>query len=398
MKNDKQMILLFRQTISTIVLLSTPFLIYAETPRNGLLTNAEIGIYDDNNILRDDTNKISDSSINIAPQINYLTQYGKHDFSINYQGDYANYSHENAFNYDNHDVRINATLNHPHRLQSRYKINYQKQIEKPGTSNAVSTLSDTFNEYEQKSGEISLLYGTSQSIGQLIFDYQYRNKKFNNNNQSFRDTNKKEFKTTFYYRVMPKTRVLLEARLIKFDYLNGREINNTLLNQSNSGKLFLTGVEWQTTNKITGTFKIGHQSKDYNDEVFNDISDVFYNLATTWKPNTYTSINLTANKKTTESAQLDVAGFVSNSYSINIKHQVLPKTSLDLFYKQTSDDVVTQQNRTDKRYTSIIEMNHELRSWLQISLNYQYHKVESDIDRLAYKANIIGLSLTSTFN
>ena len=383
---------------SYLLLLFTPFTSYA-AERSGLLLNAGLTAEYTDNVLNN-IDETSDTAIVFSPDIKYLSLIGKHKFALSYKGSFANYTKDSDLSYNEHIIALGARLDHSNKIDTEFKIGFDKKIEEPGSTNS-STLSLTnFNKYENKSALARLYFGKKTSIGQIVLEYKYNEREYTNNQQNYRDFEQDQFIATFFYRLAPKTRLLFQASTADYSYDDQQLFNGIIFNQSSTQNLYLTGVEWEATAKTTGIFKIGYQDKDYDDPRFNDISGLSYNLDMIWKPNTYTKIKLGATRQTTESAQLDVGGFVSTSYSIDLSHDIFVRTALTAKYIVDNDDIVSSINfsdRTDKRNKIQFGIKHNLRKWLDVSLNYKYQEKSSNLDIFNYDSNAVELTFTTVF-
>ncbi len=361
--------------------------------RQGLLLNAAIKAQYDDNVLRK-IDAVADSSIQVSPEVQYLTHLGKHIFAVDYQGEYAAYEDNTKLNYDNHDIAVYAQLDHSLKINSEFKLSYKDEIEEPGTNNSTSLLITQFNQTQKKQATAKFYYGTKQSIGQLVLGLDHREYRYTNNLQSYRDVDRNRITGTFFYRIAPKTRLLFQATVGEYDYI----VQSQFADQSSKESFYLAGVEWDITAKTSGSFKLGYQGKDFKQDVYNDITGLSYILDMTWKPNTYSKIKIAASRMTQESSQLLTSAFITNSYSINAEHEITPRTKLKAAYTYDSDDIVTIRSRTDKRHNLVLGVDHSLLTWLNISLDYQFIERSSDFEIYEYQANIIALSLTTKFN
>ena len=376
--------------LTTLVLISTN--VTAEE-RQGLLLNAEIQTQHDDNVLRK-IKPVSDSSIQVSPELQYLTHMGKHLFAVAYQGEYTSYKDNTKLNYDNHDITLFARLDHSLKINSDFKLSYKDEIEEAGTNNSTSLLIKQFNQTQKKQATAKFYYGTRQSIGQLVFGLDHREYRYTNNLQGYRDVDRNTLTGTFFFRIAPKTRLLFQASRGDYDYIT----KNRFSDQSSKETFYLVGVEWDITAKTSGTFKLGYQGKDFKKNDYNDITGLSYKLDMTWKPNTYSKIKIGASRMTQESSQLLTSAFVTNSYTIDAEHKITPRTKLKAAYTVDNDDIVTVSNRTDKRHNIVLGIDHSLLTWLNISLDYQFIERSSDLEIYEYQANIIGLSLTTKFD
>jgi len=378
---------------TTVLTLSLLFYSNANAEeRQGLLLNAELKTQHDDNILRK-VDPTSDSAVKISPDLQYLTNMGKHLFALKYQGEYAAYKDNSKLNYDNHDISLFARLDHSLKINSEFKLSYKDETEEPGTNNSASLLINKFNQTNKTQAFAKFYYGTTQSIGQLVVGLDHKKDRYTNNLQGYRDFDKNMLTGTFFYRIAPKTRLLFQASIGDYNYI----IKNQFPDQSSEETFYLAGVEWDMTAKTSGTFKLGYQGKNFEQNVYNDITGLSYMLDMTWKPNTYSKIKIGASRMTQESSQLLTSAFVSNSYTLDAEHDITPRTKLKAKYTFDNDDIVTISNRTDKRHNIALSIDHSLLTWLNISLDYQFIERRSDLKIYEFTANVISLSLTTKF-
>lgn len=359
----------------------------------GLSLNASILSAYDDNVLRRSVAE-SDRTIKFLPELNLNSLYGKHRFYFAYNGGFASYSDNRSLNYDDHHLILRALFDHSRRFNTEFQLTYHDQIEQPGTTNADPTLlTDGFNQFSSKNALARFFYGTRKSIGQFVLAIDFDDRQYSNNQQEFRNVERQGLKGTMFYNLGLKTRVLFEARVAEFDYTAELQ----LADQSNQENTYFAGVEWQVTAKTGGTFKIGYQSKDFDKPQFSDVTGLSYILNMDWSPYSYTHINVGARRETKESAQLGVGGFLDTSYSLTVEHEMSAKTKFLASYFSSKEDITSSQNRTDRRDKINLGIAYRLNSWLLLQLDYRHHQTESDIESLKFSANVVELSLRSTF-
>lgn len=361
--------------------------------RQGLLLNATITAEHDDNVLRKIV-PVSDSSLQISPELTYLTHMGKHIFALDYQGNYSAFKKDTKLNYNNHNIALLAKLDHSLKISSTLKLSYQDEIEEPGTNNSITSLFTEFNQTKNKKAAANIYYGTKKSIGQLSLNLQHTKQRYTNNLQDYRDLNRNKATGTFFYRIAQKTRLLFQVSLRDYDYINKSKYQN----QSSQETFYLAGVEWDITAKTSGTFKLGYQGKDFDENLYQNIDALSYLLDMTWKPNTYSKVKISASRKTQESSQILTGAFITNDFAINAEHKITARTKLKAAYSFANNDIISLRDRTDKNHNITFGIDHSLLTWLSISLDYNFIQRKSDNAIYEHKANVIALSLTTTFD
>jgi hypothetical protein len=387
---SKKISILCLNTLLVSLLLQSP--VRAEE-RQGLLLNAGLAVISDSNITRT-ADEISDKTAIFSPQLQFLSNVGQHKFVFDYQGDFAVYNDNSQYNYNDHDFKLGAIFDHSYRINSELKLGYQDKVEEPGSNSAQTQLSEEFNQLTRKSALAKFYYGTTASIGQFVLGVDHDQQRYTNNQQSYRDLDRNKFTGTFFYRMAPKTRLLLEASVAKIDYIE----DSLFAVPTSDENLYLAGIEWEATAITSGTFKIGYQKKDYEDELFNDIDGLSYFLDMIWKPNTYTTVKIGAERSTSESAEQDIGGFISTGYSLGLDHAFSSRTLFNAKYQHDKSDLTFAQNRTDKRKRITVGITHSLRTWLDINLNYGHLARSSNDEIYDFSSDSVELSLTSKFD
>jgi hypothetical protein len=361
--------------------------------RQGLVLNAGLSVQSDSNITRT-VEKTSDKLSVFSPQLQFLSNIGQHQFVFDYQGRFAAYNDNSQYNYNDHDFKLGAQLGHSYRFSSEFALGYQDKIEEPGANNAAPQVINEFNQRTRKTALAKFYYGTRASSGQLVLGLDHNQQRYTNNQQSFRDLDQNTLTGTFFYRMAPKTRLLFEASVARFD-----NVAATLTRDRTSDEhRYLTGVEWATTAITSGTFKVGYQQRDFADDSFNDLDGLSYYLDMLWRPNTYTKIKIGAKRETRESAQQDIGGFISTGYSLTLGHALSSRTQLNAKYQQDESDFNNAQNRADKRKNITVGIAHGLRTWLDISLAYRHSTRSSNDEIYAFSSDSVELSLNSKFD
>jgi hypothetical protein len=387
----KKMLVLCLNFLFFWALLQTP--VFSQE-RQGLLLNTSLTMTNDSNITRTETSgETSDKSAIFSPQVQYLSNIDQHQFKFDYQGDFAVYNDNSQYNYTNHDLKFAALFDNSVRVDSEFTLGYQNKAEEPGASNAATSLNNEFNQLTSKFLLGKLYYGTPASSGQFIFDLAHNQQRYTNNEQRFRDTDQSKFTSTFFYRMAPKTRLLLEASITNNDYL----VVTEFADQSSSDTLYLAGLEWEATATTSGTFKLGYQSKSYDDVRLKDLSGLSYSLDMSWQLSTFSNLTVGATRLTNESAQQNIGGSINTLYSFGLEQDFTSLTSINVIYEQDKSDFSSAQNRTDKRKRFEVGLVHSLQTWLDISLGYRYLTRDSDDALFDFSLNMIELSITTNF-
>ncbi|MEP1552241.1 MAG: outer membrane beta-barrel protein [Paraglaciecola sp.] len=358
----------------------------------GFQPEVDLSLTHDSNIYRT-TSSVDDNVLLVKPNLEYVSHYGKHAFNAMYSGNYGIYSDNDFLNYTNHNVSLNALLEHSYKVSSEFKLTYQDRIEQPGSTNALSIQVNEFTEIKRSDVSASLFYGTQQSTGQFVVTYIHSLLEYENNEQNFRDYTRDSLLGAFYYKIAPQTRVLLEGNIVKSDYKN-----TEITDASSKQNIYSLGIEWLVSSSASSIFKIGYQNVEYDNSQLSDLSGLAYSLDTRWRPNSYTLIQLSADRAARESAEELFGGYISTEFGFNLAHELTFKTKINLSYEHTDFDFDNSQNRNDTLQDLSVKLSYQSKQWLNIYLELKNNKRSSTLEPYEYNANIIGVGALVSFD
>jgi hypothetical protein len=344
---------------------------------------------DDNTYRTVDQLAASDTTVYIKPKVAWLSRYNKHKFDITYQGDYGSYSDQHELNYDDHDLKAHALLDHSYRLNTEYTLSYDWNHDHPGETETLYIPNEKLNKWEHGHATAKIFYGRNDSHGQLVGQLAYHKRHHSNSDQEFRDYARLDTIATFYYRVAPKIRLLFEARLEEHDY---QKIDGFGISQTNKDSRYLAGISWKATAKTAGIFKIGYRDKNYDNDQFGDLSGLALWLDTEWRPNSYTLFTLRAIQETRESAQQNRNGYVRQYAKAHVKHRVTPLTQLFTEVQYGQDKFDNSLYRKDDRWNLLLGINYSLFHWFDLAAEYRHEKRDSNQDAYDFRANVFMLT------
>ncbi|WP_218281525.1 outer membrane beta-barrel protein [Pseudomonas sp. LPB0260] len=232
-------------------------------------------------------------------------------------------------------------------------------------------------------------FGAESARGQIDFGANYEELRYQNGNNLNADKERDTtaLSSTFYYRVAPKTRALVEARHTDYDYLT-----NTRLNSNNIA--LLGGVTWDATAKTTGTIKIGGERKRFDDSSIDDKSGSLWEIGASWSPRTYSTFDLKT-RRALDEGDSGASSIQSQSTTLSWNHQWMERLSSDLSYTY-SDQEYQDVTRDDKIDTFGLGLTYELRRWLDVGIGYKYAENDSSAVGESYKRNIYSISVTAS--
>ena len=377
-------------TLSTIALALCSSVAIAQEDETGFFAKANTTLAHDDNIYRvtEDLAQ-SDTYLSVAPELKLIGGFGKQRFELTYDGDYSKFSDASDADFADHKVEGTINLEHTLRLSSRFGASYLKEHEEPGSINRIQLNITEYNRYDQRTFLTGLAYGKEDSLGRISVDYRKTDKDYTNNSSDYLDYTSDQIVSRFSYRIAPKTRIYVEALFADLDYTA-----TPTFELDNSFRRYRAGVTWDFTNKLTGDINLGYQDRDYKQESIRDINGLSYNGEITWSINTYTKLEVHAQRESIDSTLEEAGGFLRTTLGLSVSHDLteLLKVTGDAVY--SVDELVLNSFREDKRYDFQVAMTYSFSRLVDFSATYTHEQRQSTNILAEYEANILGLNLT----
>jgi hypothetical protein len=354
------------------------------------LAEVDSRLTDDNNILRAaDEFALSDTSLVVAPKLEIAGIVGKQRFTAIYNGEYAKYSDLSIVDYDDHDISLQADLDHSNNLTSRFDVQYADNHETFSELDGIFNELSEFNHYTESQINGLITYGRTESFGQLVLGLGRIDRDYDNNGQESRSYEQDNASLAFYYRIAPRTRLLAETVYADFEYnpeVGANDLDNEYIR-------YQVGVEWQFTNQLEATIKVGYQDRDYKLETLRDTDGLAFEANVDYKPNTFTNINLSGSRESVDSSLETSGAFLRTAYVIGITHGLTELLSVEAEMGYGNDELVFSGGRQDNRYNAKLGLDYAVLTWVNVGVNYGYDQRTSTIDTAEFKSNSINLTL-----
>lgn len=370
---------------------------------NGFSGDLAAGVHYDDNIFRLENQKIKDTYYRLSPTLKLTGLAGKHSFKLNYAADYNQFNQHQNLDYNEHNLIAIADLDHSYRSQSEFKLRYYQEQETPGSNDAPNDIKNEFNLRKGFTANAKFSYGRYNSTGQLVISGEHLNLNYLNNQQFYRDYNRNSLNATFYYRVAPKSRILLEARWQDYQYTPPKDY----IDKSSQKHIFLAGYEWRLTEQTKSTIKVGYQNQTYQADNLSDLDNLSFEIATLWRASEYSQYGLTAKRETRESSLINRPSYIRNSLKLNLNYNLsqrsLFKVDLTMLKDELDKNNLMSQNpettasNENIRYQAKLIYRHQLSHRLTGQINYIFNNRESENDLNQYTTNQIGLTINAKF-
>jgi hypothetical protein len=341
----------------------------------------------DDNLYEAPKNTASSSLYITTPGFKLQSNQGSVVWQLSYEAPIGRYTSASNNDYVDQNALATADIAFSSRSFLRLGADYLRGHDPIGSTDTPSGI----NPNKYKLGGIGFLYsyGAPGAPGRIELAYAMAEKRYLNNPtetaSSDRDTN--AYGIAFYWRAMPNTYLIAEARINNYDYLQP-----TTPGDSQDQRYYL-GATWDATEKTTGTVKVGwFYKRFYNGTP--EVSESSWEALVTWSPLTYSKVDFFSSRQPTESTGLGTAIVVTAS-GLTWKHDWNSKISTGVSYIY-SDDAYVGFNRTDRVNTLGLRLKYQMRRWLGIGLDYLYVDRNSNLPQYDYTRNQYYLTLGFT--
>ena len=351
----------------------------------------DVAIGHDDNVTRQSANAVSSPVIFVAPYVILEGRSGPHVFDFRYNGRTAYYSDSPDDNYNNNAFQANARLKFGVRNDVALRFDLKYGSDPRGSTNRPVT--DSPDRYR----EIALAglygYGARGAKGRIEVDADYISRRYTNNPQAAdeSDVDTAAIGAAFYWRVMPKTRLLFQGRYRDFNYVDPA---NRL---DSDEQLLYVGAQWDATAKTTGFVKYGRTWKNFASSGQQDESSNSWDVGIRWSPRTYSVFDLSALQRFRESTGIGDS-ILERRGGIGWTHAWNSRLSHNLTYARIHDTYLgAGTSRKDETDAIGVKLNYQFRPWARFGAEYTLTDRDSNDPTYRYSRNVllftVGLSL-----
>jgi hypothetical protein len=327
----------------------------------------------------------------VSPYVRALAKNGPDRYDATLRVSNAHYWSSSNDDFTNYSAIGNADLVFDGRTGLKLRAEFRHAMDPIGsTDRPVSKTPDQYNHYGIDG---VFRYGAPGAQGRIEIDAGAFALRYTNHHDATDDSNRNTWQLggTFYWRVMPRTEVLLQARHIDFHYTEP-----TPPSQSSGENRYYLGLKWEATAKTTGLLKVGYMTKNFDSSARKDYSGASWEAGVRWSPLTYSIFELTTSRITQESTGVGDA-ILSSNYSLVWNHAWSSRLRTQALAQYRKDDFLdSSPSRLDNTYTFGARVNYDFRRWLRLGAEYTYTDRNSNLNFYDYKRNLFLLTVGAT--
>ncbi len=335
-----------------------------------VIPKAAVAFTYDDDILSDDTDVESLVTI-VNPSIYVVSQKNFDKYSLFYDlksGTYASSSNDNYLD-QQLDGKAHVELDSRNRLD--INLNYiDSHVERGSVDSSLGVTEP--DEYNVSVAAIKYGYGVNALQGGTarfdVFSNILARRYSNNISQTAkRELDSNALGGTLYYRVAPKTELLLEVKRANYDYKLSTSLDN------NDEVFYLTGVTWDGGAWTSGTIKVGSQKKYFDDQGKGDVESGALEASMKFSPKSYSHFTFSAQVKAGEATGDE--DYIEGAYSsVSWRHDWKERINSRFSYSYSDEDLIDNNKVSSERKSTAIRiaLNYQFRRWLSLGLAYRF--------------------------
>ena len=280
--------------------------------------------YDDN-IFRSAADEVDSWVMRLEPILDTVIDSDGQVYTFTYTGDYGFYANSGDDDYDDHDFYADADLNLNYRnhvnLAASYLIGHQDRGTgiTEGIMDPNDPIIDSPIRLNTAEFDAEYAFGSTESTSRIVLAGLYRDIQYQNHPDltRFQDRDGARAGATYYYRVRPATSLLAEIIIDKVNYSLTRPGAASL-----DSKLirYRVGATWDITEQTSGTIKLGHQNRKFDDKARETFSSFDWDVIIRWSPRSYSHIDLVTTRPPQEA--YGIANFIDTRlYAVAWTHE-----------------------------------------------------------------------------
>ena len=348
--------------------------------------------YDDNLFWTNNNTKSSAFTV-VSPYVRAEAKSGPNKFDATLRlanGHFWDSSHDNFTDYS---LLGNGDLVFDGRTGLKLRAEFRHGHDPRGSTDRAAT--STPDEYNNYGLDGIFRYGAPGAQGRIEIDAGAYARRYTNHHDTTDVSNRNTWQGggTFFWRVMPRTEVLIQAQHRNINYTDDSSPGPT---QSSAENRYYLGLKWEPTAKTTGTVKVGYMTKNFDSSAIKDYSGTSWEVGVRWSPLTYSVFDLATSRVTNESTGVGNA-ILSNNYSLTWSHAWSSRLRTQALAGYRHDDFLdSSPNRVDKTATFGAKVSYDFRRWLLLGAEYTHTDRNSTLNFDDYKRNLFLLTVGAT--
>lgn len=353
-----------------------------EWGRVKFLPELSVGEEYTDNVFLTEEDEHSDFITTISPELSVdFAVTPESILNLSYKGDFEYHGRFDNFRKDHHHPRLSWTLAQPKgsRLEVGGKADY--------SSNQPYSKDGKPKDYVRNEAFVDTLLKLG-GFTDLGLKYDYVNRRFDSSRDAIDEFDRNSVTVNVIYNRLQFTSLLLE-------YNYSHQDNNDLGGPSTDldTHTLYGGMQWETTAKLSGTFKAGYTQTDVDE--FEDSGGFALDTDLTYRFSSFSRFNIKVFRRmvsSTRTARESGVYYVSTGGSLSAtceKWEPLQITAM-FSYKNNSfkGSEYGGDGRVDDYFSAGLQTRYPIRDRLSLFFRYQYRSNDSDVKTVEYDENL----------
>lgn len=342
--------------------------------------SALIGFGRNSNVLGNNTNPKSSDFVVLRPELVAELKTRGDRYTLSYLGNYAHYASAASDDFNHHEFWAAGDNYFTSRVRLGWGVGYLDKTDARGSTDRAS--SQEPDRWHAPVVRALGIYGAQGAIGRIEGETSVMRKRYDNNRNTTvqSDVDLTMVSGRFFYRFMPRTSLVLEARNTWANYVS------PLSTSDNTDTRLYAGVTWEATAKTTGTIKLGQAHKNFNDGSRKDATMGSWEGSLRWSPLTYSQFDLLSSRAPADST--GIGNYTLNSgTSLVWNHKwasyISSRANVGLIKSQYAGDA-----REDSTRNYGVGFFHEVGYRARVGLDWNRTDRNSNQDRYDFKRDV----------
>ena len=341
---------------------------------NGTLIIPEIyvGVGYEQNLALTKENQISSPYWQVTPSISALLSPGNATHKFNFLADITEYSQSGADNYEDFELTYEGSWEPTSRHRANWNLSQVYGHQQRGSQQTRFQF-ERFEEvlqFKQINTGVKYEFGSKVAKGRLgvrggASKLEYTNFEDFTNQLNY---NSQSLGGWFYYRVGNVTNLSFDVGYQSTDYYNEPDPS-----QSRNSEIYtlLTGMIWEGLAKTRGQLMVGLEQRKFDLFTRKDLNNLAIDAAIVWEPKTYSIVNLSISRRTTEGAAGSDATLVTEA-TVDWSHRWTENSYSRIGYEYKIRDEQGGYSRQDDMHYIFTKYNRSLNNWISIETMLSY--------------------------
>ncbi|MEQ9142857.1 MAG: outer membrane beta-barrel protein [Parvibaculaceae bacterium] len=360
-----------------------------------LFPSVELGVGYDDNVGRSTNNTTDSYELTIAPQLQFQSQWSRHELNFGLAADAIFYEADSDLDYTNYGADIEGRLDISNSTNVEAYASYEELNEEIRSTTAPLAASEP-TEYNAWGGGLQLNQRFNRLTAELEGTYEqldYDDVRANGGvviDNDNRDRDVVTGRLRLGYDVDPDVNLFIEGALNEVDY--DQAPPTVAVNRDSDGYRLGVGAEFDLTTLVSGEVVVGYLEQDYDSQALADVDGLAADVGVNWYLTPLTTVRLGAGSSAQQSDTTGSGGYLSQSIELAVDHELLRNVIISVGGDFENNDF-EGINRDEDIVGFGLNAQYLINRNMAVDAGYRYEERDSNVVGRDYDRNQIGVTL-----